>query len=150
MGRKILARDWIFMVSDGLMTPTWLEIGGVNSFEHDPNANNASLETTDFASDGEYEGIQVQRGGQLDLEGMVDRGAQGLTPDVGQARTNTLGNLKGYASLGDFRFRHVDDTQWTVWAASVQPGAQGGGNNDATSWSASIVRSGAATTAPVV
>lgn len=149
MGRKILARDWIFEVQDSAGS-TWLEIAGINSFEHDPNANNASLETTDFASDGEYEGIQVQRGGQLSLEGMVDRGAAGTTPDPGQVRVDVLGTLKGYASLGDFRFRHVDDTEWTLWDASVQPGAKGGGNNDATSWGATIVRSGAATTAAVV
>lgn len=151
MTRKILARDWIFEVSDGVIpTPAQLEIGGINSFELDPNANNASMETTDFASAGEYEGTQVQRGGQISLEGMVDRGADGLTPNVGQVRVDALGKAVGYAALGTFRFRHVDDTEWTVWEASVQPGAQGGGNNDATSWSATIVRSGAATTTAVI
>jgi hypothetical protein len=148
---KILARDWIFEVSDGATpTPAHLEIGGINTFENDKNANNASTETTDFASAGEYEGFQSQRGGQLSLEGMIDRGTNGQTPDVGQARVDLLGTKVGYASIGVFRFRHVDDDTWTVWNASVQPGAEGGGNNDATSWAATIVRSGAATTAPVV
>jgi len=151
MTRKILARDWIFQVSDGATpTPAWLEIGGINSFELDPNANNASTETTDFGSDGEYEGFQSQRGGQLSLEGMVDRGADGATPNVGQVRVDALGKLKGYASIETYRFRHVDDVDWTVWDASVQPGAKGGGNNDATSWKATIIRSGAATTVAVV
>jgi hypothetical protein len=151
MTRKILARDWIFQVSDGATpTPAYLEIGGINSFEMDPNANNAAMETTTFDSNGEYEGTQVQRGGQLSLEGMVDRGTDGATPNVGQVRVDELGRLVAYAALGTFRFRHVDDTAWTVWEASVQPGAKGGGNNDATSWSATIIRSGAATTAAVV
>jgi hypothetical protein len=145
---KIDARGWIFQISDGLTpTPNWLEIAGINNFDHDPAANEEATETTVFTSNGDYEEEKMQRGSTLTLEGFREK--TGSVIDPGQARVDQLGTLKSTASQGQFRFRHSTDTLWTVWTATVSPGSRGGGNNDKTSWGATFTKSGTASTAAV-
>lgn len=145
---KIDARGWTFEIGTG--TDQWVEIGGLNTFELNPDENSEDFETTTFSSDGEYEGEIMQRGGSVELEGFREVDDDDPTVvDPGQAAVDGLGTKKGRESLGTFRFRHDTETEWTVWTAYCNPGAIGGGNNDKTSWSATFTRSGAATTAPV-
>lgn len=148
---KINARDWLFEVSldPTIVTPVWAEVGGVNSFTLSNSEGEESTDTTTFGSAGNAESQAMQRGASLSLEGFIERSALGVQ-DAGQAACDTLSGEVGEDSLGGFRFRHVDDEDWTVWTAWVSKGDNGGGNNDKTSWGATFTRSGAASTAAVV
>lgn len=147
---QINARDWIFEASadPSIVTPVWAEVAGVESFTLSNSEGEESTETTTFASAGVHESQAMQRGASLAIEGKIER--DGVTVDPGQATVDALAGEVGEASLGGVRFRHVTDTDWTVWTAWVSKGDNGGGNNDKTSWSATFTRSGAATTDAVV
>jgi hypothetical protein len=147
--RKINARDIIVQVSDGAAVPTWLAIGGLNSVTPNPSENEESADTTTYDSDGNYEGEIMQRGAAMEMEGFLLKDHLTGAPDPGQARCEYMATLTGYDSLGSIRFRHPMDTTWKVWTATFSIGEQGGGNNDKTSWSCTITRSGASTTAAV-
>ena len=146
---KIDARGWIFQIQTG---PTeWTEIGGINTFELDRDAEGETTDDTTFRSGGVYEGHAAQRGASCNLEGFYEvDDADDTAQDPGQVAVDELAEQVGRASLGGFRFRHETQAEWKVWAtAYVNPGAVGGGNNDNTSWSATFTRSGVATTAAV-
>jgi hypothetical protein len=147
---QINARDYIFEVSEDpdAGTPVWAEIGGLESFSLSNSEGEETADTTTFASNGVAESQPMQRGAALSVEGKVVR--NGTTPDAGQDAVDNLAQLTGEAALGGFRFRHADDTDWTVWTAWVSKGDNGGGTNDKTSFGATFTRSGAATTAAVV
>lgn len=146
--RKIAARELIVQVSDGAGVPTWLGIAGLNNHAFNPGENEESTNTTDYTSAGEYEGLIMQRGGSLKLEGFQMRDHLTDALDAGQARCEVLGAAKAYGSLGAIRFRYPASSTWKVWnGATFSLGEQGGGNNDMGSWSVTITRSGAATTA---
>ena len=142
---KINSRDWLFEVSEdpSIATPVWAAVGGLQSFDLNNSENEESVDTTDFDSEGIAESQAMQRGASCSLEG------QRKVTDAGQEAADSLAELTGEASLGGFRFRHVDATDWTVWTAWVSKGNNGGGNNDKTSWGATFMRSGAATTEAV-
>lgn len=149
--RKIPARDIIIQVSDGATpTETWIEIGGLTSATPNPGENEETVDTTDFDSDGAYEQVIMQRGATLEIEGSMLKDDTTGEQDAGQARLETLGAAVGYASLGRARFRHPMDTVWKIWTCTVSLAEQGGGNNDMTSWGATLTRSGASTTEEVV
>lgn len=147
---KINARDWLFEVSvdPSEAIPVWTQIGALSSWSLSNSEGEESVDTTDFESAGNAESQAMQRGAAISLEGTVKRTAP-TTPDAGQAAVDELAVLVGEDSLGGFRFRHVDDTDWTVWTAWASKGDNGGGNNDKTSWSATFTRSGAASTVAV-
>lgn len=146
---KINARDWIFEASadPSIVTPVWAQIGGLTSFDINHSEGEESTDTTDFDSGGVAESQAMQRGAACSLEGQEKR--EGATVDAGQAVVNAAAKEVGEESLVGFRFRHKDDTEWTVWTAWFSRGGAGGGNNDKTSWSATATRSGAATTVAV-
>lgn len=149
---KIDARGYIFEVESALVgeTPaTWLEVGGINSFEFNPDENNAVTETTTFASAGQYEGEAMQRGGKITCEGFIEVDDDTGERDPGQARIDELGTKVGRESLGKIRFRHMTEDTWIVWTGFVNPSAVGGGNNDKSKWGFAVTRSGAASTAAV-
>lgn len=147
---KINARDWVFEASadPSAATPVWAEVGGVTSFDLNHSEGEESVDTTTFASGGVAESQAMQRGASLSLEGFAERTAG--VDDAGQKVLNDAALLVGEDSLIGVRFRHQDDTDWTVWGAWVSRGSNSGGNNDKTNWSATCTRSGAATTAAVV
>lgn len=152
---KIDARDWIFEIEVPGIDPapaTWVEIGGINTWELDRNANSATTEDTTNKSKGQYEGHASQRGGSLNVEGYWEVEDDDETvQDAGQVAVDALAEKVGRASNAGFRFRHESHTEWVVWPrAHVEPGAVGGGHNDNTTWSANFIRSGAATTEAVV
>jgi len=146
---KINARDMVFQVSDGAVSPTWYSIGGMNNFKVNYGENEETVDTTDFNSQGNYEFEYMQRGAKIDLEGFFMADVSTGARDPGQARLEALATLTGTSSKGDIRFRYPGATTWKVWKAGVSIGEQGGGNNDKKSFQASVGRSGASTTAPV-
>lgn len=146
---QINARDWVFEVSEDpdAPTPVWAQVKGKETFTLSNSEGEESVDTTTMESGGYAESQAMQRGASLTLEGKIDR-ASGV-PDAGQQAADNLAQLVGEDSLGGFRFRHIDDPEWTVWTAWVSKGDTGGGINDKTSWSATFTRSGAATVVPV-
>lgn len=147
--QKIPARDIIVQISDGASTPVWIAITQLTTATYNPGEDEEETDTTTFDSAGEAEHLVMQRGATLDLEGFLRKDGTTGAMDAGQLRTEALGKLKGVGSLGQIRFRHPMDTNWTVWSASASLGEQGGGNNDMTSWKATFKKSGASTTVAV-
>lgn len=141
---QINARDWIFEVSEDPTsgTPTWAQVKGIESFDLNPSEGEESADTTTFDSGGYAESQAMQRGASCQLSGKRVR--SGATADPGQAAADALAERVGEESLGGFRFRHADDTEWTVWTAWVSKANVGGGNNDKTTWGATFTRSGSA------
>lgn len=142
---KYNARDYLFEVSldPSAAVPVWAQVGAVDTFTLSRNANGANVETTDFDSDGEYEGQMMQRGASLQLAGKRKYTGDPATPDAGQAACDALAAETGEASLGGVRFRHTDETSWEVWTAYAEPADNGGGNNDKSGWGVTFTRSGA-------
>lgn len=149
-GQQIDARGWVFEISDGAATPTWTEIDGINEWSLDPAANEESSDDTTFASGGAYESVAMQRGPTLELTGRMKLDTTTGDPDPGQKLVEDAAARVSDASLVDFRFRHVSQTEWKVWRCWFSLGEQGGGNNARTSWAATATRSGASTTEAVV
>lgn len=145
---QINARDWIFEISDGAGTPVWLPILGIRKFSLKLSENEESTDTTVFESDGEHESQAMQRGAAMDVEGrMMLTDADVRSP--GQLRVEALAGLKGNASLGELRFRHEVQDNWTIWDGWVSLGEKGGENNDKTSWGFTFTKSGPAATVAV-
>lgn len=148
MGRPIDARGWIFEVED-LGTPdTWLRIGNLTSWSHNPGENEETADTTVFESDGHYEQDVMQRGATIEVSGLyaATAGAQ----DPGQAYVDNVWTYRlGEDSRNQVRYRHTSQTSWTVWEATVTPGEQSGETNAKTSWGATFTRCGAPSTEPV-
>lgn len=146
---KINARDWVFEASadPSGATPVWAQVGGLTSFDLNHAEGEESVDTTTFDSNGNAESQAMQRGASLSLEGFTERTAG--ADDPGQAVLNDAALLVGEDSLVGVRFRHSADTDWTVWDAWVSRGSNSGGNNDKVNWSATVTRSGAATTEAV-
>lgn len=149
--RQINARDIIVQVSDGLVSPTWLGIGGLRSIKPNPGEDEQVTETTTVDSDGDAESQVMQRGFSLTCEGReLEDNATG-SRDPGQARVDALCAGVGEGSLGSIRFRTPASATWKVWAeARFSLGEQGGETNDKGAWVFTAVRSGHSSTAAVV
>lgn len=147
---KINARDMVFQVSDGAVSPTWYSIGGVSSFKVNPSENEETVDTTDFNSQGNYEFEYMQRGAKIEIEGFFMADVSTGARDPGQARLEQAATLMGTLSKVDVRFRYPGSPNWKNWKAGISVGEQGGGNNEKNSFKASIGRSGASTTSVVV
>ena len=147
---KVVARDVIALVSDGAVSPTWIEIAGKNSLTYNPGENEETADSTTFDDDGMYQQYIMQRGGTLELEGFLMEDPVTGVRDPGQARCDVLSAAVGLASRGAIRFRTPASTTWRVWACTFSPGEQGGKNNDLSSFKMKMTRCGAATSAAVV
>lgn len=135
------ARDCVFEIESE--TPaTWIEIGEINSFSKSHEEETSDVTT--FASQGQAESRKMQISKSLSLEGFHN------PTDAGQTRVEEASELLGEASVVKLRFHAPGATNWTVWNVHVNLGDQGGGNNDASSWSATFTRTGAETTAAIV
>lgn len=149
MGRPIDARGWIFEVEDEAAPGTFLRIGKLTSWTHNPGENEEVADTTTFDSEGHYEQDVMQRGATIELEGLYE--ATAGQQDPGQAYIDkTWAYRLGAESRGTMRYRHTSQTEWTVWECTVTPGEQGGETNAKTSWAASFTRCGAPTSVAVV
>lgn len=147
MTDQINARDWIFQVESA--TPnTWLDILGRKKFTVNRGEHEEVEDTTTFESLGNHESQPMQRGGVLELEGVVLL-TTGNVRDPGQARLDVLAAAVGEPALSRLRFRHTVQTLWTIWPGWIAPKEEGGETNKKTSWGIAWTRSGAASTAAV-
>ncbi|MBF8186320.1 hypothetical protein ITP53_11280 [Nonomuraea sp. K274] len=148
--RRINARD-IIMEIENEAPEAWLRVERLTSVTVNPGENEETAETTDFESGGSYEQEIMQRGASMELEGlMLKDDLTGALPP-GRARVEAMAgeDAVGSDSLTRVRFRHPIDPNWKIWTCTVTLGEQGGGNNDKTSWSATITKSGKSETEPV-
>ncbi|MFJ1708575.1 phage tail tube protein [Kitasatospora sp. NPDC088346] len=148
--RPIDARGWLFEVQDiSASTETWLRIGMLTSFSHNPGENEETEETTSFDDEGHFSQDVMQRGATIELESKYAVDKTGVQ-DAGQAYVDNVWAYRlGVDSHNPVRWRHRSQTKWVVWDATCTPGEQGGGTNEKTSWSATVTRCGKPTTAPV-
>lgn len=137
---KINARDWTFEIDNG--SSTLIEIAGINSMTLGHATE--ERETTDFDSAGQRESMPMQRHRTFTLEGDVIEDDVTGVREAGQARLEALALLVGPSGISSFVATSPGGTKYTqdVW---VDPGDQGGGNNAGTSFSYTLVRSGATT-----
>lgn len=140
---KVLARSTKAEINTGTdASPIWTEIKGLNTIGPEPKMSEA--DTTAFDSNGRDEHLVASRGMSLTLEGFRYEDEATGARDPGQQAVETLGDAVGTASLGQFRLTSPGGRTWTFKAsADVTP--MGGGNNDASSWSAKLTVSGAIT-----
>ncbi|UNZ18870.1 hypothetical protein [Streptomyces sp. 891-h] len=150
MGRPISARDWIFEVEDeDAATATWLTLTKVNSWTLNRGENEEVADTTTNDSDGQYEQDIMQRGATIELTGLYS--ATTGVQDPAQQYVDTVWTVGvGEASRNRFRYRHKDQTEWTVWEATATPGEVGGEHNAKTTWGVTITRCGPASKETVV
>jgi len=137
--KKLLARDWVFEVLDGV---TYLEIGGIEKFSVDPKST--ETDTTDFASAGHDEHLITSRGASIKLDGFHLEDPADGDRDPGQAKIEALALLTGNDSLGDFRLTSPGGVVWT-FSGSAEVAGPSGGKNDPASWAATIKVSGPVT-----
>lgn len=145
---KYNARDVRFQIESYLSPGTWVDIAplAINTWSKSEEEETADITT--FGSNGQAESQKMQIGKALTIEGFRLRDPATGALDPGQALVEAMNERLGPDSLTGFRFAHVNDTTWVVWAkARITLGDTGGGNNDPTSWAATFTRSGASTTA---
>lgn len=146
-GTKLNARDLIVEVEDPDTADDWTQVDGINSATVNKAENEEITDTTTFESDGDYEHEIMQRGRSLALVGFYydDAGER----DPGQLLVETMADRKASESLGRVRMRYPSWEDWVIWTATFSEGEQGGGNNDKTSFNATIRRSGPSDSEPV-
>lgn len=147
---KLNARDTIIEISDmATPSPVWTELAGKTKVEVDPSEAEETADTTTFESAGNAEQEKMQKGAKLTVEGFYLADSVTGAQDAGQALVEDWHELLGHLSVRTLRFRHILSTEWKVWNATATLGAQGGENNDKTTWSVDFVRSGASSTVAV-
>ncbi len=146
VAQKLNARDMIIQISDNAAVPVWTDIAGLTSFKYDPAKEEKAADTTTFQSAGNFEHEIMQRGAMISLDGWRIADSVTGVQDPGQARVEVQHALLGPASRGSVRFRHILDTTWKVWNATVTLGAQDGKTNDKLGWACGFARCGASTT----
>lgn len=142
---EVLARGFDFELNTGTVAvPVWVAVGGINTWSHSPQA--ADADTTTFDDAGRDSHMKASRGDQFTLNGLYQEDEADGTRDAGQEAVEAWGAEVGPASRKQFRITSPGGTTKTFIAtATVTVG--GGGNNDATSWSAAIKVDGTITTA---
>jgi len=118
---------------------TWTQVKGLTKFGFARKAS--STDTTDFTDDGQEKSEIMSRGADCKLEGFFLEDSTGAR-DPGQANVETYADAVGAASVGDFRLTSPNGKKYT-FSASVEINDIGGGNNDKTSWGATLHRVGA-------
>jgi uncharacterized protein YjdB len=144
---KILARGWDIYINTGtIAVPTWTTIGGLSSLTFSNSKNDA--DTTTYDSQGNMEHIVASRSREVSIEGLyledVDTGAR----DAGQEAVDEAGVSFGCSSLAQFKLTSPYGAI-TIFLASINIGDVGGGNDDPTSWGATLTISGAIDTVAV-
>lgn len=135
---KVPARDWTVEIETG-PTPDFTEVGGLTTLTFGQESEDT--DTTDFDSNGEAEHRVMQRGRTLGLEGFYLEDKDSGDRDPGQAAIEALGEKVGEDSISMFRLTSPGGTE-KKFRGSVELGDVGGGNNDMTSFAATITRSG--------
>jgi predicted secreted protein len=140
---KINARDWTFEIAAQATTPTFVEIGGITTFS--VSRSDSETETTDFDSDGIYEGQMMQRGKSLSCDGWFLEDAS-ADRDAGQELVETASGDTAVGDASIFLLRVTSPNGLTdTFDAFFTINDVGGGNNDKSSWGFTATRSGAST-----
>jgi predicted secreted protein len=138
---KILAREWKFQIegSEG----TFIDIKGLNNFSFSPSS--ASVDTTDFDSEGWNEHLVASRGLEVNLEGAYLADVETGDRDAGQEAVEALADKVGVGSLGKFKIISPAKTTYEFLASAEVTSPAGGGNDDKTGWSVKLKVSGKVT-----
>lgn len=133
---KVLARDWVLEIKSG---SGYTRIKGLSTLSFSNSKNDT--DTTDFESQGATEHLVTSRSQEISAEGfyLVDKTTK--KRDEGQQAVESLAELIGPESLGEFRLTSPAGTMKTFFA-SANIGDIGGGNDDATSWGVTLTVSG--------
>jgi hypothetical protein len=141
---KIPARDWDFEINTGTVgSPTWVAIGGLNSWSHSPTKNDA--DTTTFDDDGRLSHMPISRGDSFTLEGLFKEDPDDGTRDPGQEAVEAAGEAVGADGVKQLRMTSPGGTTKT-FLASYNVTIGGGSNDDPTAWSVEATVDGAITT----
>ncbi|MFI8104703.1 phage tail tube protein [Streptomyces sp. NPDC086023] len=154
--RKYNARNVRFEIEDFLNPGTWVPIapgsgsseGGLNTFTISRDYEEA--DTTNFGSDGQAEGQNMQIAVEISLEGWRLEDPDTGALDPGQALVEAQAERLGNDSTCGFRFASPGATSWKVWEnAYFQLGDEGGETNEKVTWAVTVKRSGPTTTAAI-
>jgi len=137
---KVLARGWVLSINTGTYAvPVWTEVKGINTLTFSNSKNDA--DTTDFNSDGDMEHMVASRSREIAVEGFYLEDISTGDRDAGQEACETLAELTGNTSLGDFKLVSPAANGKRFYA-SANIGDVGGGNDDPTSWGVTLTISG--------
>jgi predicted secreted protein len=141
---KYNARDVIFQLLDPV-GGTYVQINGLNTFTK--GRDSKDVDVTTFASAGNAESEVMQRGKSMKLQGFRLKDAATGALDPGQLLVENLADQVGDPSVGTFRFAAPGDATYEVWQVTAVMGDEGGADNDKVSWSVTLTRTGASSTA---
>jgi hypothetical protein len=137
---KILARNWLIETDTSTTaTPAWTKIGGINTFTLSNDKEDTDV--TDFDSAGFSEHMVAARTTEVGFEGFFLEDPADGTRDAGQQFLEDKGELVGPAAMVKIRITSPGK-KGKIYTGSIAIGDVGGGNNDATSWGATMTVSG--------
>lgn len=147
---QIEAKTCFCEVSDGAVTPTWTQVGGLNKITL--KFTGSDTDATTFDNAGWTSKLMMERGAEVSLEGYLKRDVTTGVQDSGQSQVETAGLVTGVGSVKDFRLTFPRKPDLSAirrysFSATVGLGDQGGGNNDLLSWGATLTSYGTVTRA---
>jgi hypothetical protein len=138
---KILARNWAIEVNTGTEEiPAWTKVGGINTFTLSNDKEDS--DTTDFDSEGYAEHMVAGRSNEISFEGFYLEDPLDGSRDVGQEYIETMSEKVGPEAMGKMRITPPSGKNGKIYTGSFGTGDVGGGNNDPTSWGATLTVSG--------
>lgn len=144
---EVLARGFTFELNTGSeAVPNWVAVGGINTWSHSPQSNDAN--TTTFDDDGRMSHMKASRGDQFTLNGLYQEDPDDGSRDPGQEACEAWADEIGPASRKQFRITSPS-TGGAVktFTATATVTSGGGGNDDPAAWSCAMTVDGAITTA---
>lgn len=142
---EFLARDYTWEINTNtILSPTWVQIGGLSKWAHKPSAKDA--ETTKFSDAGRQSHMKASRGDEFTLTGLTGGTEADFTVrDPGQLAVEVTGVAVGRASRAQFKVTRDDDGVSKTFMATVTITEGGGGNDDPSTWEATVTVTGAVT-----
>lgn len=142
---EVLARGFDFELNTGTeAVPAWVAIGGVKSWSHSPQANDA--DTTDFDDEGRMAHMKASRGDEFTVTANYQEDEDDGSRDAGQEAAEAWADEIGPSSRKQFRITSPGGITKTFQStATVKSG--GGGNDDPNAWELTLKITGAITTA---
>lgn len=141
---EIPARDFTFELNTGTEgVPSWVEVLGLTTWSHSPQSTEANTQTWDDA--GRMSHLKMSRGDSFTLTGRFQEDPSDGSRDPGQEAVESWAVAVGSASLKQFRVTSPGATVKTFYA-TAEATTGGGGDDDVSTWQATIKVSGAITT----
>ena len=143
---KLNARHYTLEINTGTsVSPTWVEVKGVNSLEVNLSSTEVDGSTFD-SSDGWAEDYTVRRSATVTVSGRTLYDKVAGTYDAGQSAVNALGQLFSTDAVGDFRIVFPGGDFGLGFNATVSGTRPfGGGSDDLANFSAELKIQGAPT-----